>query len=1239
MELRRLLPLGLVGLFTAQATAEVSGILESHCYKCHSTAEQKGELDLESADIHQDPRLWEHVLEQVEDGEMPPKKEKPLAADEKAALVGWIRNTLDEIALKNAGDPGPVVLRRLSNVEYTHTLQDLSGIPSLDPAREFPVDGAAGEGFTNAGAALVMSPALLTKYLDAAKEVAAHAVFTPTGFRWSDSSQRPDWTAESLSAIREIYDRYTTSIAGAVTVKDGIQLDTGNGSGRLPLDHYLETLQGRRGVEGLSPKYLAILRHALEDSPPSVLLDPLREKFRAGQLTAADIQPWQAALWKFGSIGHSGKAGVAQTWLEPVTPLVTRREHRLKLPANAETQLYFVTGAAGDGAEGDAVVWENARLVAAGRPDIPLRHLPELMQHLEAQRAKIIAHATTSLQALLDAPPQEEPELLHAWRNYLGLNPVILEPLLGGRLTKLDGHEFIRGWSGGNDLSVIANSSDQAVRIPGKMAPHSLSMHPAPDKESISAWVSPVAGSLIVHGNVMRGHPECGSGVTWALEVHRGRTIERLASGVAKNAQPIAFGPFENVQVSPGDCVALIVGPDRGSHTCGLTTVNLTLHDGSSEWDLAREVSPDIHKGNPQGPWRFSSRPVATAMAEQLPAPMAAWRHTPTPELAIQVRQELERHFPLNHPLLNLAVQNFQPTASKGELTTVGESIVEITIPAVFAQAGVELVTTARLRDGAAGSVQTQVVTARPSEPLASLNPKLPVMVGKTGEVRKRFEAGFAEFRELFPETLCYPRIVPVDEVVTLALYFREDDHLRRLMLSDAEAHELDRLWAELLFVSEAPLKQVDALEQLTQYATQGRATPPTEYEALRETFMQAAADFEQQQTALQVVQADAVIEFASRAWRRPLREQEVAALRTLPPRLMLTRVLASPSFLYKIEEIPAQTHSVNDWELATRLSYFLTSSAPDEELREVAARGQLHDPMVLTAQATRLLESPKVSRLATEFGSQWLHTRDVATLDEKSERHFPEFVPLREAMHEEVVRFFTDAFQHNRSVLSLLDADHTFVNGPLAAHYGVPVEGDDWRRVDGLLALGRGGILGFAAPLAKHSGASRTSAILRGTWLSEVLLGDKLPSPPKGVPILPEAPPAGLSERQLIELHTTDPNCASCHQRIDPYGFALEGFDAIGRQREADTHTVLYDGTPIGGLAELREYLLTTRRDDFVRQFCRKLLGYALGRAYQLSDRPLIDSMMKSDLTSAELVRQIVLSRQFREVRGLQEQ
>jgi mono/diheme cytochrome c family protein len=1254
--------IGLIGggaLAGAQDSFEdsIRPLLNEYCITCHSTEKQEGEFDLERfaspATVKDAAVVWEAVLDQLAIREMPPKSAPQLSAEQTQRLMDWARQTLDEIAVDTAGDPGPVVLRRLSNMEYMYTLRDLTGIESLDPAREFPVDGAAGEGFTNAGAALVMSPALLIKYLDAAKEVSKHLVPLPDGIRFSPSDSSQDWTDETLTRIRVLYARHTGSGVGLQTVQQGIELDMGVGSGRLPLARYLDALQGRGGEDGLSRKFLNILRERLTSQTPSVLLDPLRAKFRAKQLSAADIEPWQQVLWRFTSVGHIGKVNGPKAWQEPVTPLVSQQELRAKLESGHDQTLYLVTGNAGDGDVGDEVLWENPRLVAKGRPDVPLANLPELMRHLQTQQAKILAGTEASLAAIASGGTDADPEVLAAWRDYLGLGEIKLEPLL---LTKIEGtpdYKFIQGWTAGNDLSVLANSSDATVRIPGVMRAHSIATHPSPERAAVIAWLSPAAKRLRISGEVVHAHPECGNGVTWTLEVRRGNTTELLASGVSQGANSIPLGPFADVHVEPGQVVALSIGPRDGNHSCDMTAVNLTLNDGESNWDLAADVSPNILAGNPHGPWHFLSQPASQQAAAAQPAAIAAWCRSPSPENAREVRKYLEQEFPISSPLLAGAMRSFRPREESNDLKAKAPSVIELQIPAALA-AESELVVTGKLASQTVGSVQMQVLTEKPivtqglvagksqsaqqksqwSDNHLVTQHTAPIIVPDGSDTRKYFEAAFDEFRALFPIALCYTRIVPVDEVVTLTLYYREDEPLRRLILDDAEARELDRLWEQLLFVSEAPLKQVDAFEQLWQFATQD--ADPSAFEQLREPILLDAAKFREQQKAAEPAQRRAVVDFASKAWRRPLTPRETEELMRFPPRVMLVRVLTSPAFLYRIEKGLERTGPVSDWELATRLSYFLWSTAPDDELRSLAAAGRLRNPDVLAAQARRMLQDDKVRRLATEFGCQWLHVRDIAKLDEKSERHFPTFLDVRGDMQEEVTRFFIDLFQNDRSVVNLLDADYTFVNEALAGHYGLEVEGAGWRRIEGLHNRGRGGILGFSATLAKHAGASRTSAILRGTWLSEVVLGDKLPNPPKGVPVLPEEAPEGLTERQLIERHSSDPNCSSCHQRIDPYGFALEGFDAIGRARPADVKTVLHDGTAVEGLAGLRDYLVHQRRQDFLGQFSRKLLGYALGRSVQLSDRPLIDAMVRSEGNHvADVVELIVRSPQFRDARG----
>ena len=1338
-------------VFSARAADEqvfrhsIQPVLKEYCVTCHSTEKQKGDLDLERftslALVKSDPLVWEHALDQIRDKEMPPKDKPRPSPEQMKLLTDWMQGTLDGIALASAGDPGPVGLRRLSNWEYTYSIRDLTGVPSLDPAKEFPVDGAAGEGFTNASAALVMSPALLTKYLDAAKNVASHAALTPTGLRFSAGKSSRDWTDETLAKIRAFYAHFSET-SGATSVNlHGIKFDT-NAGGRLPLAKYLATLQGKGSAEGLNAKYLAILKRAFANPKPSLLLDSLGKKVRAGTLTVADVEAWQQSLWRFGTIGHIGKTSAAASWQDPVTPLVAKQEMKLKLAAPADggdLTLYLSVSDAGDGNENDLAVWENPRLVVAGRADLPLKEVLAVAQRLEKRREAAVATVTQSLAAVHEAEQATgrtdiaklaqkhgaDPAVLAGWFDYLSIGSpgeAKLKTLLTQKTESVQNHSFIKGWIGADALGVLANSSDTTVQIPGTMKPHSIATHPAPQLASVIAWRSPVAGDLRIGGSVQDAHAG-GNGVTWSLEVRRGTTREVLASGFNEGAKPSDLGSSETIRVQPGDVIAVVIGPRDGNHNSDLTAVELVLHDGKQEWSLAKDISPEILAGNPHADshgnkdvWHFLSEPASAEGAQKIPAGslLARWRTardaTERGRLAVQLQQLLQGGLAsiaadspnrvLHTQLLSfkgpLLVADVKPgKAPVGEVlssprgmdppmnfSVQAPSVIEVRLPAALVK-GAEFVVTGKVQSPE-GSVQMQVLTTKPvgsagllpgavsskveSGAWTSSNPAAlfasPVIVGDGGAGRKRFQTAFDDFRALFPIALCYTKIVPVDEVVTLTLFHREDEPLRRLFLDETQSRELDRLWNELDFLSESPLTKVDAFEQIWQYSTQDGPNAPhgdKRLEPLREPILREAEAFQKRRIAVEPKQIEAVLGFAGQAWRRPLSVAEQSDLRSLyeklrqqelphavAVRMMLARVLVAPAFLYRGEKAAPGLKStpVNDWALATRLSYFLWSSAPDEELAALALQGRLHDPAVLAAQARRMLKDAKIRRLATEFGCQWLHVRDLETLDEKSARHFPTFVNVRSDLQEEAVQFFTHLFQENGSVLSLLDADYTFVNGALAKHYGLDGKGSGWQRIDGLRAKGRGGILGFASTLAKQSGASRTSPILRGNWLSEVVLGERLPRPPKGVPVLPEEPPQGLTERQLIERHSSDEQCAGCHQRIDPFGFALEGFDAIGRARSQDaaglpidTRTRLPGGTAIEGLAGLRSYLINTRSDDFLRQFSRKLLGYALGRSVQLSDQPLIAAMLTrlkaDDHSVGAAIELIVLSPQFREVRG----
>lgn len=1371
--------------------AEIRPLVTQFCNKCHSGDRIEAEIDLalftSLTDVRKQPKIWQKVREALETGQMPPKGARQPADAERNRLRQWVREYLTLEARSRAGDPGRVVLRRLNNAEFTYTIRDLTGVSSLRPAREFPVDGAAGEGFTNTGNALVMSPSLVTKYLDAAKEIAAHAVLLPDGFRFSPSVTRSDWTNQLLADIRQLYSEFTDSKGATRVNLQGIILDTNDG-GRLPLEKYLlatlaereSLLAGRKTTaavaneRGLSPKYLATLWKSLVGGERSFLLDGLRQRWSDAKpedaaTLAAEVGRWQQALWKVSSVGHIGKAGGPKRWLEPVSPLSASQDIRFKIPAteNAEVSIYLVASDAGDGNEHDYVIWQQPRLVMPGQKDLLLRDVRHVARDLTVRRTRVLAETSKYLQAADEAAahgPVEiaalagkhglEPEQLRAWLDYLGIGtsgPIKIDGLFTTKIPSVAGYDFVKGWGSGETPLLLANSSDRHVRVPGNMKPHGVVVHPSPTLRTAVGWRSPVTAKLRVEPRITHAHPECGNGVTWSLELRRGANRQRLATGTAHGGTEVKPRPVENLSVQPGDLISLLIGSRDGNHACDLTAVDLKLTtsgnantgNATRTWNLADDVANDIHAGNPHADrmgnadvWHFYTEldkssgdfapvvPVGSLLAKwqsareakQKLALAAALQKLLTskrpaskesPDAALH-RQLTSLGGPLFHGMvtpskalnsnsnkpeapakdwgLDPAVFGKHPNGTvvdSASLCVRAPSVIEIRLPADLV-AGRELVTTGALEQvtGAEGSVQLQALANKPSPDVGLIPSELtvtaangqwtsnnwrgshstPIVANENSAARKRIEASFDKFRSLFPAALCYSRIVPVDEVVTLTLYYREDDHLARLMLDDAQQARLNRLWDELHFISQDALTLVNAYTQLMEFATQD--ADPKVFEPLRQPINARAAAFRKLLVESEPKQLDALLAFAARSYRRPLSDAETRELRglyrhlreeKLPHeeafRLTLARVLVAPAFLYRLERpVPGSGQGVvSDWELANRLSYFLWSSIPDDELRALAAAGKLRDPNTLAAQTKRMLRDPRTRRLATEFACQWLHIGDFDQLNEKSERHFPTFASLRGAMFEESIQFFTYLFQNDRSALEIVDADYTFLNEKLAKHYGIPgVAGEQWRRIDDVRKFSRGGVLTQSTTLAKQSGASRTSPILRGNWLSEVVLGEKLPRPPKDVPVLADVVPKGLTERQLVEQHTQNAACAKCHARIDPFGFALENFDAIGRFRSKDagglaidTRTTLPDGTRIDGLSGLRDYLLTARRDAFVNQFCRKLLGYALGRAVQLSDEPLIADMQAElkakDYHIGAAVEMIVRSRQFREIRGLE--
>ena len=398
----------------------------------------------------------------------------------------------------------------------------------------------------------------------------------------------------------------------------------------------------------------------------------------------------------------------------------------------------------------------------------------------------------------------------------------------------------------------------------------------------------------------------------------------------------------------------------------------------------------------------------------------------------------------------------------------------------------------------------------------------------------------------------------------------------------------------------------------------------------------------------------------ARRAYRRPVTDADLEVPLSLYRtgastggfesgiELAVRGILVSPNFLFRFEDQPASVapntpYRISDLELASRLSFFLWSSIPDDELVEVAVQNTLHEPEVLEQQARRMLADPRSQALVDNFAGQWLHIRNVARLQPSPELLFHFDDNLREAFERETTLFFESIIRENRSVLDLLDADYTFLNERLATHYGIAgVYGARFRRVSLPADSVRRGLLGQGSILTGTSRANRTSPVIRGKWILDNILGAPPPPPPPNVPDLAEErdPRKVLPMREQMAAHRANPVCASCHAQMDQLGFALENFDAIGEWRETyasglpiDASAELPDGTVFDGPTELRQVLLS-RSEDFVTTVTERLLTYALGRGLEATDAPAVRQIKRAaageNYPFASLLQGIVTSTPF---------
>lgn len=982
---------------------EVYSHLESKCLDCHGGKKEKGGVNLKR--LAKDPsvaseyELWTRIQEAVSSGEMPPDDAKPLAARERKTMLDWVNGSLDEVARVNAGDPGKVALRRLTNAEYDNAIRDLTGL-SLNLSKEFAPDGGGGEGFSNIGEALFVSPQHLDKYFAAARKLSEHATILPgTGIKFRD---------------------HYLGVRGPAQVKSDAESD---------LFFWYQKASGP-----YLPKDGEDLRQA----------------------------DYMTACWKWK---HREQTGVAS--LEALA-----KEHNLVLPF-LENWLNMLQSTE-----------PGSRFLDLTR--VPWRELP--------------------------GPASEAPKVVP--------ETVRLE------IARIAGDN--QSWFLPEKWSVLRAQQDA----------DELKTYPMEAKIEGQRQVHLVAGDL---GDGNRGDVV----VVDSMELQRAGKKQGYLEWISGQRD----ADRKQLESEKGD-------PAKAAHAGELEQ---RIEEADKFFALLGK-----HPQNRE----------ADAKAVVLVAPVVLTLPVPADAQVFRAKGRLD----LKNPELEFASAQWMATAKA------------------------------------------------PRDPKQILPGVITVWKRQTSKV-KEVGHDFGKMKEAFSKDY-EERLAQVaanryrGEKGGAGVYYLNDVQLRSL-LSPSETQRLKDMKEDWRFVS-------------------GRSIPKNlqpEWDAKVKSHLEA---------------------FAARAWRRPLAAEEKAQLASIydkgvaneldresAAREALVRTLVAPAFLFKLEAGGGPgIRKVGPFELASRLSFFLWSSIPDEALLAKAQDGSLAQPSVLKAETLRMLRDPKATAMAREFAAQWFQFQGFDSYAKIDAQKFPEFTPeLRRDMHEETVAFFAHLIRDNQPVLDILGADYTFLNERLAKHYGIPgVEGEELRLVH-VGDYARGGLLGMGALLTKNSYPHRTSPVLRGNWILRSILGTPTPPPPADVPKLDESVASAKSLRERLERHRADRACAVCHDKIDPLGFALEGFDPIGRLRKKDEAGVAVDdsaksrdGRSFAGLKGLQQFL-KDRNPEFSALFCRKLLGYALGRSVLPTDKLLLEQMKKQlqngDATFAGAVLAVVESPQFQSHRS----
>ncbi len=824
-------------------------------------------------------------------------------------------------------------LHRLSNAEYDCTIRDLTGI-DLRPAREFPADGAGGEGFTNASESLSdISPTLLNKYLNAAKAIADHAVLLPDGFRFSASKTRRDWTNEANESIRAFYHHFT-------------------GDGKLPLQPYLlATIRHRANLtagretigevakrEKLSAKYLQILWTALSETSPSFPLDQIRAHWRqVGESDTpqllAEIAALQSRLFRYVPIGsYRDNQTRRQLPNEPsFTANQTLKFNANPPPGQSEVVIYLSAQDLAGQNGNQRVIWQRPRFEGGGQT-LSLRDYATFGPRFEFDYASVFSETPRYLAAAIESANNPKlsieeianrrhlnPSLLSRWIDSVAVEPFAQdanEPrrprkliaavplrLLDEKTPSLGQKPAINGWrKKGTDLpSIVTNSSDTEEHVPGRVSPHHVAVHPTPAEFVAVVWNSPLAGRVRIEAKITHAHPACGNGVAWWLE-HRHADQAAVFAEAALGVGQTATFPTRTIDVAKGDRVMLAIDARDANHACDLTDVNLTIREVEKParvWDLASDVSSSVLAGNPHADklankdvWSFVRGPAKPAGYFNAAGPsipggsiLAKWRvvaadrnrQAETAKLADRVEALLAgpRPSPSAGPdrvlfdnLVSIKSPLFQgidwsrvPNARRkstqfglppdrfdkdSNLIARANETIAVRLPAAIFRDRQFVVDCKLASPDSDRAVQFQVLTSSPPA-TPTWDGKSPIVAAPGGDAHKKLLAGLAEFRRCFPPFICFPQIIPTDEVVCLKMFHREDQPLSGLFLNGEQKARLDRLWREQRFICQQPIAENRYLPLFIGFVTQDQ---PKEllafYEGQRPAFKKRADDFAQ---------------------------------------------------------------------------------------------------------------------------------------------------------------------------------------------------------------------------------------------------------------------------------------------------------------------------------------------------------------------------------------------------------